>query len=332
MRAVLQRCFPCISAIWLAVAGLAGPDPAAARPDADAGVSAVRFTVVATGDFLIHQPVWARALALGRGHYDFRPLFRRIRPIIRRADLAVCHVETPLAPGPPQGYPVFRTPPALARDITTTGWDVCSTASNHTLDLGQGGINSTIRALNRVGLRHAGSWRSAAAARRTTMLSVKGVRVAFLSYTQVSNGQVQPHRWSVGVAEPRRILADARRARRRGAKVVLVNLHWGDEYVARPSRAQVALARRLTRSRAITAIVGQHAHVVQPIRRIHGTPVVFGEGNLISNQTAACCPAASQHGIIARLTIVVRDGRARVRRVRAIRIVVRHPDFTVVRE
>jgi len=304
----------------VALAALA--TPAHARP--------VRLTVVATGDFLIHQPVWDRALALGGGHYDFRPMFRRIRPIIRRADLAICHIETPLAPGAPQGYPVFRTPPALARAVKATGWDVCSTASNHTLDLGQGGISSTIRVLDRAGLRHAGSYRSAAARRRTTMLRVKGVRVAFLSYTQVSNGQVQPHPWSVNRAEPGLILADARRARRRGAQVVIVNLHWGDEFVARPSPAQVALARRLTRSPAITAIVGQHVHVVQPIRWLHGKPVVYGEGNLISNQTAACCPAASQRGIIARLTIVVRGAHSRVTRVRAIPTIVRHPDFTVL--
>src|SRR4051812_19897310 len=47
---------------------------------------AVRFTVVASGDFLIHQPVWDRALALGGGRrYDFAPLFRAIRPIVRAA-------------------------------------------------------------------------------------------------------------------------------------------------------------------------------------------------------------------------------------------------------
>ena len=80
---------------------------------------------------------------------------------------------------------------------------------------------------------------------------------------------------------------------------------------------QRALARRLTRSPAIDAIVGQHVHVVQPIRRVRGKPVVFGEGNLISNQTAGCCPAASQDGLIALIDFVVRPGRpARARRIR----------------
>ena len=164
------------------------------------------------------------------------------------------------------------------------------------------------------------------------MLRVKGVRVAFLSYTAVTNGQAVPHPWSVNWASPGPILRDARRARRHGARIVIVNIHWGTEFVSAVSPEQRALARRLTRSPAIDAIVGQHVHVVQPIRRVHGKPVVFGEGNLISNQTAGCCPAASQDGLIALIDFVVRPHhRARAKRVRYVPTWVRHPDYTVMR-
>ena len=286
------------------------------------------FTVAASGDFLIHGPVAAQALADSGGRrYDFRPMFRHIRRHIRRADLALCHVETPLVPGPVQGYPSFRTPPSLARAIRATGWDACSTASNHSLDAGQHGVNTTIRALR---IPHSGTARSAGGARRAPILRVKGVRIAFLSYTAVSNGQAVPHPWSVAWASPRRILRDARRARRRGADTTIVNLHWGDEYSHAISPSQWVLAKRLTRSPAIAAIVGQHAHVVQPIRRVNGKPVVFGEGNLVSNQTAACCPAASQDGLIALIRFTARDGRVRARRVRYVPTWVRHPDYRVV--
>ena len=111
---------------------------------------------------------------------------------------------------------------------------------------------------------------------------------------------------------------------------MIVNIHWGTEYVQRSRRQQRALAQRLTRSPAIDAIVGQHAHVVQPIRRVNGKPVVFGEGNLISNQTSACCTAASQDGLIALIDFVVSPGqRARARRIRYVPTWVRHPDYTV---
>jgi poly-gamma-glutamate capsule biosynthesis protein CapA/YwtB (metallophosphatase superfamily) len=316
--------------IVLAVSGallLSSASPAAANPPA----AGTRITVAASGDFLIHSPVWERARALGHARrYRFGPLFRKIGPTIAKADLALCHVETPFSYGPPRGYPSFRTPVALAQAIKRTGWDACSTASNHTLDDGQRGVNTTLGVLRRAGLAHAGSYRTRQAARHITILQAKGIKVAFLAYTAVTNGQHVPHPWSVNMAGAPRIVNDARRARKAGAQAVIVNLHWGTEFQAAPSSQQRRLAERLTKAQAITAIVGQHVHVVQPIRWMHGKPVVFGEGNLISNQTAACCPRGTQDGLIALLDLAATPTGVRARRVRYLPTYVRHPDFTVV--
>jgi poly-gamma-glutamate synthesis protein (capsule biosynthesis protein) len=291
-----------------------------------------RLTVAASGDFLIHGPVWQRARAYGNGRrYEFRPMFRKIRPLIAKADLALCHVETPFSYGPPRGYPSFRTPVGLAKAIKATGWDVCSTASNHTLDNGQRGVNTTLRVLERAGLRHAGSHRTKAGTQRPTILKAKGVKVAFIAYTALTNGQRIPHPWTLDMARAGRIIRDARRARQKGADAVIVNLHWGTEYRSAPTREQKQLADALTRSKAITAVVGQHVHVVQPIRWMHGKPVVFGEGNLISNQTAGCCAVGSQDGLLALLDLQVSaNARVRATRVRYLPTYVRHPDFTVI--
>jgi Bacterial capsule synthesis protein PGA_cap len=316
-----------MAATALVAAGLAPPGapPSAPQPEP------TRLSIAASGDFLIHGPVAARALANGGGaRYEFAPMFAPIRRWIGAADLAVCHVETPLVPGPATGYPIFRTPPELARAIRETGWDVCSTASNHSLDVGQYGINSTIRTLRRFGIPYDGTASSARGRREFPIVEIGGIRIAFLAYSDVSNGQFVPHPWSVNWASARRILADARSAREQGANAVIVNLHWGAEYQHAPTPEQMALARRLTRSRDVTAIVGQHVHVVQPIRRVNGKIVVFGEGNLVSNQTAACCPAASQDGLIALLDLEVRPTGARVRRARYVPVWVRHPDYAVV--
>ena len=290
-----------------------------------------QLTVAASGDFLIHTPVAARALALGGGsRYDFAPLFDPVKRHIAGADLALCHVETPLVPGPVRGYPSFRTPPGLARSIKKVGWDACSTASNHTLDAGQYGVGTTLRALDRAGIPHSGSARSAAESRRILVLDVEEIKVALLAYTSISNGQAIPHPWSVSWESPGSILRDARRARGQGADLVIVNLHWGAEFVHGITSEQAALADRLTKSPAIDAIVGQHAHVVQPIRRVNGKPVVYGEGNLVSNQTAACCPAASQYGLIALIDFSLPPGeRPRARRIRYVPTWVSHPDYSV---
>ena len=293
----------------------------------------VDLTIEANGDFLIHEPVWIRAKQLAGGNgYNFAPMMKMIKPYVEGSDLALCHVETPITPKPPKGYPVFNTPVALAKAIAATGYDACDTASNHSLDGGQYGIDQTGYALNRYKIKHTGSFSSAASARKITMLKAKGVKVAYLAYTAISNGQAIPHPWSLNWASPRKILRDAKRARAQGAQVVVVNLHAGDEYVHTPSAVQMKLARALTKYSLITAVVGQHVHVVQPIRKINNKLVVFGEGNTLSNQTpAAGLLAATQDGYLALLRIRVEpDGKARVRRVDYVPTYVRHPDFTVV--
>ena len=68
------------------------------------GSPGVQLVVEASGDLLIHSAIFERALALGGGRrYDFAPMFTQIKPYIRGADLALCHVETPMTPAPPAG-------------------------------------------------------------------------------------------------------------------------------------------------------------------------------------------------------------------------------------
>jgi poly-gamma-glutamate capsule biosynthesis protein CapA/YwtB (metallophosphatase superfamily) len=291
---------------------------------------AAGLTVEVNGDLLIHAPVWERALADGHGTYDFTPMLREIAPFIKGADLAICHVETPMTPRPPQGYPVFNTPTQLARAIKQAGWRICDTASNHSLDQGQYGIDETGLALTRAGVLHTGSFASAAAQKRTLMVTVKGVRVAFLAYTEMTSGIPLPHPWSVNIASVDSVRRAARVARRRGAQVVIVNFHWGQEFQSQPSSFQLATARALAGDPDITAIVGQHVHVVQPIVRVHGKLVVYGEGQLLSNQSAACCPVRTEDGMLVFLHILVTDHGSRVTNIAYLPTWDRHPDYTVL--
>ena len=116
-----------------AVAVAAGCDDDAPRPAAQTPTPTpapapespsrpVRLTIGVSGDLLPHMPVVSRAHVLAQGDgYDFRPMFRRLRAWVRRNSLSFCHVETPLTPAPPTGYPIFNSPPALARTPTRMG-------------------------------------------------------------------------------------------------------------------------------------------------------------------------------------------------------------------
>src|SRR4051812_41869416 len=126
----------------------------------------VHFTVSVSGDLLIHTSVWERALTLGGGsHYDFAGELKELKPYVADASFGICHVETPMTPAAPTSYPIFNTPPALAEGIKATGWDVCDTASNHSLDQGQSGIDDTGKSLDKQGIEHTGSFPSEKAQR-----------------------------------------------------------------------------------------------------------------------------------------------------------------------
>jgi poly-gamma-glutamate synthesis protein (capsule biosynthesis protein) len=289
--------------------------------------------LIASGDVLAHGDViqQARAYANGRG-YDFRPMFAAIRPIVSAADLAICHLETPLSPTGRalSGYPVFNGPPQLAAALRSAGYDACSTASNHAMDRGANGVAGTLRVLDAAGLRHAGTARNPKEA-APTLLKVRGVRVAMLSYTYGLNGFRSPRGepWQVNLIDPARILADAAAARRAGAQFTVVILHWGQEYQHAPTRQQQRLARRLLANPNIDLLLGHHVHVVQPVQRISGKWVAFGMGNLLSSQSTACCPAATQDGLLIHVQVVQRGRGFTVAGLGYIPTWVDHPSYRI---
>ncbi|MER5295065.1 CapA family protein [Streptomyces pharetrae] len=266
-------------------AGAGRPAPSAADPRG--------FTLVASGDVLPHSSVIDRARfdAGGQG-YDFRPMLSGVRPVVARADLALCHMETVYgANGDYNGYPPFKSPPEIAQGLADTGYDGCSTASDRSLDDGAEGIRRTLDALDRAGVRHAGSARAEAEARTATLLHAGAARVAHLAYTYGTNGHPLPagQPWAVNLIDEGRILADARAAREAGADVVVVSLHWGTEWQDEPDRQQLSLAERLTASATrgrpdIDLILGTHAHVPQAYEKVNGTWVVYGMGDQIAGQ------------------------------------------------
>jgi poly-gamma-glutamate synthesis protein (capsule biosynthesis protein) len=279
-------------------------DPVVAMARATAPLR--RFTVVMSGDVLLHNTLWTQARwdaqAAGHEGYDFRLLLAGVRPAVSAADLAICHLETPLGPagGPFSSYPIFSVPPRIAPDLAWAGYDACTTASNHSLDGGVSGVRRTLSALDAAGIGHAGSARTAHEASRIQMLHAAGATVALLSYTYGLNGFVPPsdRPWIVHLIDPDQILADAAEARRAGADIVLVALHWGNEYQQQPSNVQRELAARLLASPDIDLVYGHHAHVVQPFERIGAKWVAYGLGNHVAEQTLA--ERATHEGVMAR--------------------------------
>jgi poly-gamma-glutamate capsule biosynthesis protein CapA/YwtB (metallophosphatase superfamily) len=273
------------------------------------------FTVVATGDVLIHPALTEQAEADGGGARDYRPLFAGIKPVIEAADLAICHMEVPIATadGPFQGYPLFHAPPEVAAAVKATGYDTCTTASNHTFDHGEDGVRTTLDALDANDLDHTGSARSEEEADTPLVSDVNGVRVGQLSFTfDFNQGTEEPagKPWMSNELTVNAVLEEARAARAAGAEVVIASLHWGVEDQHEPTADQRATAEEILLDPAVDLIIGHHAHVVQPIEKFGDKWVAYGLGNSVAKHAEP--RGTTEEGLIARFRFAKSGGGWRV--------------------
>lgn len=271
-------------------------------------------TLAFTGDVIGHISLNLQAWKYGnRKTFDYRPMYDDIRSTLSGADLSVCQLEGPIAPPGVRyaGHPRFAVPAQIVTALTDAGYDYCTTANNHSNDRGPAGIDATLDAFDAAGLGHAGTGRTDDEA-KAPIIDVNGVKVALLAYTWGFGGQrtfftKTPMR--INLLSPARAIADAKDARERGADVVIVCVHWGTEFRQRVTVAQRKMAEEMTASGEIDAIVGHHAHVIQPIQQVNGKWVLYGLGNGLSNQRLATVNnPATQDGVIAELHIAEQPG------------------------
>ena len=116
------------------------------------------FTLAFVGDVLVHDLVYKQAKVFD-GEYDFTPFFKNVKEDIQSADVAICHLETPISGklGEYSGYPRFQIPHQIVDALSDAGFDGCSIASNHIADGGAQSVRETIRHFDRVGLKYAGA-------------------------------------------------------------------------------------------------------------------------------------------------------------------------------
>jgi poly-gamma-glutamate synthesis protein (capsule biosynthesis protein) len=254
------------------------------------------FTVAAAGDVLIHPELVdqaakdAKKTGGGEAGLDFEPLLAGVKPVISKADLAICHMETPVGKprGPFEGYPEFLVPPQILTSLKDVGYDTCSTASNHTYDHGLGAVRRTLNAMDKAGLGHTGSARTPAEAEKINIRDVNGVKVAHLSFSWMSFRHPTPEKekWAFNELDADAIQDAEARAREKGAEVVILSLHWGAEHYNEPSVPQLRLAERLTAETGIDLVIGHHSHAVQPIQKVNGTWVAYSLGNQVARHSS----------------------------------------------
>lgn len=261
------------------------------------------LTIAAVGDVLLHEPLQRKAVKDG-----FMSLWEQAIPYIKNADIAYANLEGPMAYGVSKtgkvvtdpghqvdnyvysSYPLFNYHPKLADALKDSGFDIVSTANNHSLDRYNIGIERTIEALQKAGIAYTGTRFDAKKQPIYTLLKRKGFTLAWLACTQDTNGMQDKKAQVIYCFRKadRQAILDAIAQLRSQVDAIIVSPHWGIQYQHQPTSLQKAFAKQVLEAGA-TAVIGSHPHVLQPIKHYitkdkRETLIAYSLGNFVSYQ------------------------------------------------
>lgn len=250
-----------------------------------------RVSFVAVGDNLIHDTVYEQAAARTSGGYDFSYDYEKVADLIEKPDVAILNQETIISTEHNvSSYPQFNSPVEVGEEMLDIGFDVFNIATNHSVDCGEKGLISAINFWKEKKAITTGAYLNSDDFAAIPMNEVNGVKIAYLGFTESTNGLSLPSDTEVVLvrAADENVLQQRIMKARETADVVIVNAHWGNEYTHEPTDAQRTLAQKLA-SWGADVIIGTHPHVIQPVEYIvnndgRKTLVAYSLGNFISAQ------------------------------------------------
>jgi len=220
-----------------------------------------RIRAAFTGDVAVALGVGSIVASHRDPHFPFGDVAERLRAY----DLLVGNFECVVAT---RGEATIRDPLVAPLEapklLVEAGFDLVSIANNHTLDMSAAGYFEMLEKLDAAGLAHFGSTTADHARDPIVVREINGIRVALIGHMN---------------REEKRAIDDVGRARKM-ADVVIVFEHWGIEYALYPVLHQRLLGRKLIDAGA-DAVIGAHAHVVQPTEIYKNRLIVYGLGNFV---------------------------------------------------
>ena len=243
----------------------------------------------AVGDINLGRRTARERLIQGDTLYSFRPLL----DTLRGADITFGNLESPIAADTgavDDSGEVFTAPPLAALALALAGFDIVSTANNHAWDGGEGTLQETMRQLTRAGVLFVGSAFGRDMAEQPVIVRRHGWRVAFFAITRAWNPAPytfyrHPGANYVAWGDTAWLYPAIRSVKQGGrADLVVVSVHGGREFVAAPPSYHTDLLYGLVDAGA-DVVLAHHLHVLQPVVRYKGKPIVQSLGNFIFLQS-----------------------------------------------
>ena len=250
-------------------------------PDFAEDANLSRINLAFAGDFVCHSGLNTYSLVVDEGTYDYTKVLAGSTSYIQDASYAVCTLETTLADAAQYtGYPLSVSPKAVATSLANIGFDLINTATNHAMDGGKDGLDTTLDTLDAAGLAHVGTYRTQEEKDENQgvyMAETNGIKIAFIAYTYGLNEDtyVSGADYAVNIlfkdplaenpeVDTDKVKNDVEYAKSQGADIIVAMMHWGNEYYSSPVDYETELTDTLFTA-GVDIIVGGHAYVPQPM-------------------------------------------------------------------
>jgi len=284
-------------------------------------------TIGAVGDVLLHDETIKSGYDKETDSYNYDGIYKWFSKYIEPLDYAVANLEVTLCTDkmgyPYAGYPCFNSPDAIVDAVKNAGFDMLLTANNHANDTGSKGFMRTQEVIVDRGLEHIGT-RLEQEDKNYVIKDLNGIQVGMICYTYSSGLSNAGHFMlnnSPLTAETSPLInaftygnlsafydklsGEMEQMRAEGAEAIVLFIHWGKEYITTPSDTQKDMAQELC-NLGIDVIVGNHAHVVQPVELLTNetdetrrTLCLYSLGNSISNFfKTATFPVHTEDGML----------------------------------
>lgn len=240
-------------------------------------------TLLAVGDILLSRHVGFQIDESG----DIDLPFKNIGDAIRTADISFGNLECPLDGGniPIRNGLIFRCLTKYVPGLKNSGFDILSTANNHSFDQGLDNLTFTAEYLRTQSILPVGTGRNFTEAHQGEIISKHSVKFGFLgySYTAYNDGGKSTHPQIATTDDIEQLKKDIADLRNRGTQIVVISMHAGTEYKRYPAQNQIEFAHVAIDAGA-DIVIGHHPHWIQNIEIYQNKPIFYSLGNFVFDQ------------------------------------------------
>ncbi|MEZ4937122.1 MAG: CapA family protein [Crocinitomicaceae bacterium] len=243
-----------------------------------------KLSILFAGDLLLDRGVRDQIEKKG---IDF--LFSGLDTLISSHNYFVVNLETPLTKieSPLNKKYLFRSEPEHALDLRRKGVTHAILSNNHSMDQNKDGLADTDLQLRNADITSIGYGENL-----DNFCSPKLIETEFVTVALYGSVQIPIENWfqvddQPGVCQLQGEELENQIKTYHQANphhLIIVNLHWGMEYLSTPNFSQIDHAKNLIDAGA-ELIIGHHPHVIQSVQEYKGKWIYYSIGNFIFDST-----------------------------------------------